>query len=233
MMKALLTFATLGVATLLIAACSGMSPQDAPTAAPTAQPVASGASEPVLENYRLDLGPDVAVAFVEGLTPEMPEKVAYVTHVPSGSQAILNQDGKVVERHDGRADGPSRLDEVLVEETQMARITAVLADGENARPKPHTISGVPTVRFGGIHYLRRWDPVGKITLADHADLTTGHLGPELYRVAFRLDGYTGPFYHSQDGDAIFLNPGDASLRGQGLRAGVPVGDVRARQADPL
>ena len=34
-----------------------------------------------------------------------------------------------------------------------------------------------------------------------------HLGPELYRIAFRLDGYAGPFYQSQDGDATFLNPG--------------------------
>lgn len=207
MMKALLTFAALGVAALLIAACSGMSPENAPTAAPPPQPVASDASEPVSENYRLDLGPDVAVAFVEGLTPGMSEKVAYVTHVPSGSQAILNQEGKVLERHDGRADGPSRLDAVLGDEAQMARITAVLTNGENASPQPHTITWVRMVKFGGIHYLRRWDLLGKITRADRADLTTEHLGPELYRIAFRLDGYAGPFYRSQDGDATFLNPG--------------------------
>ena len=206
-MKALLTFAALGVAALLIAACSGMSPENAPTATAPPQPVASGAAEPVSENYRLDLGPDVAVAFVEGLTPEMSEKVAYVTHVPSGSQVILNQEGKVLERHDGRADGPSRLDASLGDEAQMARITAVLTNGENARPQPHTISWVPMVKFDGIQYMRRWDLVGKITRADHADLTEDHLGPELYRTAFRLDGYAGPFYRSQDGDATFLNPG--------------------------
>ena len=89
----------------------------------------------------------------------------------------------------------------------MARITAVLTNGEDASPQPHTIGWVPVVKFGGIHYLRRWNPVGKITRADHADLTTEHLGPELYRVAFRLDGYAGPFYRSQDGDASYLNPG--------------------------
>jgi hypothetical protein len=197
MMKAFLTCAALWVAVFLQAACSGIPPQ----------PVASGASEPVSENYRLDLGPDVAVAFVEGLTPGMSEKVAFVTHVPSGSQAILNQEGKVLERHDGRADGPTRLDAVLGDEGQMARITAVLTNGGDASPQPHTITWVPMVRFGGIHYLRRWDLVGKITRADRADLTTDHLGPELYRVAFRLDGYAGPLYNSQDGDATFLNPG--------------------------
>lgn len=89
----------------------------------------------------------------------------------------------------------------------MARITAVLTNGENARPQPHTIGWVPMVKFGGIQYMRRWDPVGKITRADLADLAMEHLGPELYRVAFRLDGYAGPFYRSQDGDATFLDPG--------------------------
>ena len=33
------------------------------------------------------------------------------------------------------------------------------------------------------------------------------LGPELYRVAFRGDGYAGAFHHWQDGDATYLNPG--------------------------
>lgn len=187
-MKALLTFATLGVTAFLLAACSAMPP-------------------PVLDNYRLDLGSDLAVAFVEGLTPEMSEKVAYVTHVPSGSQAILNRDGRVLERHDGRADGRSRLDEVLGDEGQMPRIMAVLTNGGDASPQPHTITWVPMVKFDGIQYMRRRNPVGKITRADHADLTTEHLGPELYRVAFRLDGYAGPFYRSLDGDATFLNPG--------------------------
>ena len=161
----------------------------------------------VSENYRLDLGSDVTVAFVEGLTPEMSKKVAYVTHVPSGSQAILNQDGMVAERHDGRDDGPSRLDGVLDDEAEIARITAVLTNGEDASPKPHAISWVPGVKFDGIQYLQQSDLVGKVPRDDPRDLTVEHLGPELYRIAFRLDGYAGPFYHSQDGDATFLNPG--------------------------
>ncbi len=207
MMKLFLTFAVLGAAALLLAACGAMPPRDAPPATSAPQPSAPGASEAVSENYRLDLEFDVVVTFVEGLTSEMPEKVAYVTHVPSGSQAILNRNGMVLERHDGRGDGSSRLDAVLGDEGQMARITAVLTNGEDASPKPHTIGWVPVVKFSSIQYMRRWNLVGKITRADHADLTEKHLGPELYRIAFRLDGYAGPFYRSQDGDATYLNPG--------------------------
>ena len=209
MMKSFLTFAVLGVAVFLLAACGTMPPQDAPTATSPPQATAPRASEAVSENLRLDLGSGVVVAFVEGLTPEMSEKVAYVTHVPSGSQAILDGDGDgaIAHRQDGQADGPSRLDVVLNDGEVMARITAVLTNGEDASPQPHTISWVPMVKFDGIHYVRRWNQVGKTTRADQADLTQKHLGPELYRIAFRLDGYAGPFYGSQDGDATFLNPG--------------------------
>ncbi len=145
----------------------------------------------------------MVVAFVNGLTPEMSEKVAYITHVPSGSQAVVDRDGKVIHRHDGRADGPRRLDAVLDDETTMARITAVLANDEDARPGHHTIGWVPMVKFGGVDYLRRWNVAGQ----DHRDITAEALGPELYRVAFRGDGYAGPYYRYQDGDATYLNPG--------------------------
>ena len=94
-MKSLLRSITLGLAALALTAC-GVFP--------------STWSVPALWPHRLELGSGVVVAFVEGLTPEMSEKVAYVTHVPTGSQAILDREGKVVGRHDGRADGPSRLD---------------------------------------------------------------------------------------------------------------------------
>ena len=207
MTKLFLTLAVLGVSAFPLAACGAMPPRDAPTTTSPPQPTAPRPSEAVSENYRLDLGSDVVVAFVEGLTPEMSEKVAYVTHVSSGSEAILNRNGMVLERHDGRGNGSSRLDAVLGDEGQMARITAVLTNGEDASPKPHTIGWVPVVKFSGIQYMRRWDLVGRITRPDHADLAENHLGPELYRIAFRLDGYAGPFYHSQDGDAAYLNPG--------------------------
>ena len=57
-------------------------------------------------------------------------KVAYVTHVLSGSRAILGIDGTVVERHHGGAGGPSRFKDVLSGEAAMSRIVASLTDGE-------------------------------------------------------------------------------------------------------
>ncbi len=160
--------------------------------------------EPASENYRLDLGPGMVAAFVEGLTPEMTEKVAYVTHVPTGTQAILNREGQVIHRHDGRADGPSRLDALLGDRTAMAPIMDGLNNGQDVRPREHTISWIPMVQFSEIHFVRRqWNA------ASHGgrDLGSEDLGPELYRVAFRGDGYAGAFHHWQDGDATYLNPG--------------------------
>ena len=139
MTKLFLTLAVLGVPAFLLAACDAMPPREAPTTTSPPQPTAPGASEAVSGNYRLDLGSDVVVAFVEGLTPQMSGKVAHVTHVSSGSQAILNRNGMVLERHDGRGNGSSRLDAVLGDEGHLARITAVLTNGEDASPQTHTI----------------------------------------------------------------------------------------------
>ena len=68
---------------------------------------------PPLQRLGLDLGDGVVVALMKGLSPDMSDKVAYVTHVPSGSQAVLDRDGQVIDRHDGWDDGPDRLDAVL------------------------------------------------------------------------------------------------------------------------
>ena len=144
-MKSVLRTVGLGFAALVLTACAGMPSDGVPTTAPA--PAGWGTPEPASETHRLDLSPGVVVAFVEGLTPEMSEKVAYVTHVPSGSQAIVDGDGKVVQRHDGRLDGRDRLDAVLNDGDAMARILEGLTNGEDARPQPHTISWVPMVKF--------------------------------------------------------------------------------------
>ena len=137
----------------------------------------------------------------------MPEKVAYVTHVPTGSQVVLDAVGNVVGRHDGRADGPKLLDSILDNDAAMARILEGLTNEADVSPRPHTISWVPMVKFGGVHYLRQWDLIGKLAHEEAQVLTAEDLGPEIYRVAFRGDGYAGPWYRYQDGDATFLNPG--------------------------
>ena len=70
---------------LLVAACGGVESPSTPTATPSPLLPGSITPMPASERYRLDLGAGVVVAFVEGLSPESPDKVAYVTHVPSGS----------------------------------------------------------------------------------------------------------------------------------------------------
>ena len=137
----------------------------------------------------------------------MPGKVAYVTHVPTGTQVVLDIAGNVIDRHDGRADGPNLLDSILDDDAAMARILEGLTNDADVSPRPHTVSRVPMVKFGGVHYLRQWALVGKLAHDEGQDFTAEDLGQELYRVAFRGHGYAGPWYRYQDGDATFLNPG--------------------------
>ena len=192
----------------LLTACSVTQSTVAPTSTPSPMLPGSVTPEPASETYRLDLGPGLVVAFVEGLTPEMPEKVAYVTHVPSGTQAILNREGQLIHRHDGRADGPGRLDALLGDRTAMARVMEGLNNGEEVRPREHTISWIPMMQFAGIHFLRLgWNVAGQGTREGARHPGMEDLGPELHRVAFRGDAYAGAFHRYQDGDATNLNPG--------------------------
>ena len=178
-----------------------------PTTTPTPQLPGSIKPVPASESYRLDLGGGVVVAFVESSSPEMPDKVAYVTHVPSGSQAMLDRDGQIIDRHDGRGDGPGRLDAVLEDGAEMDRILKGLKSDEDVRPRETVIDWVPLIQFGGIDYLARWRLAGQATREGDRDLTAEDLGPELYRIAFRGDGYVGADYRYQDGDSTYLNPG--------------------------
>ena len=191
-MKLLLYAASLGLVVIALSACGGM-----PAPAPWSDSAAN----------RLELGSGVVATFVEGLTPEMPGRVAYITHVASGSQAILDSEGRVVQRHDGRADGAGRLDAVLSDGATVALVMQRLTNGGDLSPRPHTIGWVPLRQFGGNQYVRKWHPAGEGNLRDDRDLAVEDLGPELYRVAYRGSGYAGPYYRYQDGDSTHLNPG--------------------------
>ena len=177
-----------------------------PTATPSPKFPGSITPVPASETYRLDLGPGVVVAFVEGLSPDMPDKVAYVTHVPSGSQAVLDRDGQVIDRHDGRGDGPSHLDAVLQDRAAKDRIMEGLKSDEDVRPRETLAEWAHSVQFGGITYLAKGSWFGSMIANGERAMTADDLGPELYRVAFRGDGYVGS-YRYQDGDATYLNPG--------------------------
>ncbi len=191
-MKSLLNAVSLGLVVIALSACAGM-----PGPAPWSDSAAN----------RLELGSGVVATFVEGLTPEMPGRVAYITHVASGSQAILDSEGRVVQRHDGRADGANRLDTVLSDGPTVALVVQRLTNGGDLSPRPHTIGWVPLVQFGGIQYVRKSRSTGEENVRYDRDLAVEDLGPELYRVAFRGDGYADSEYRYQDGDSTHLNPG--------------------------
>ena len=205
-----------------------------PTATPTPQLPGPITAMPAPESYRLDLDDGIVVAFVEGLSPEYSGRVAYVTHVPSGSQLVLDRYGQVVDRHDGREDGPDRLDGVLADDVAMEHIIERLQSDEDARPHESAADWVHSVQFDGITYLAKESLGGSIITEGERALAIEDLGPELYRVAFRIDGYGG--YAHRDGDATYLNPGTLvySVKGYAPEfrlAALEDGNVRLFEAD--
>ncbi len=181
--------------------------EEMPTLTPTPKLPGSITPVSVSERYRLDLGEGVVVAFVEGQSPEFPDKVAYVTHVPSGSQLVLDRHGRIIERHHGRDDGPGRLDAVLADPGAMGPIMGGLQSDEEARPSEADIYWANSIRFGGITYLTHWMRAGARYGEEERSLSIEDLGPEMFRVAFKADGSVGPSYRYQDGDATYLSPG--------------------------
>lgn len=196
--------------TILVAGCVGAGSDSAPT------------------TDRLDLGDGVVVAFVEDSSnlPEFPDKVAYVTHVPSGSQVVLDSNGQAIVRHDGRGDGPGRFDAVLADEASMERITEGLQSEETTGPGVARTLWVHSFVFGGIIYQGVGEP---ITPGGENALSAKDLGSMLYRVAFRGDGHVGSGYRYQDGDATYLNPGTPVYEVKGyaprFRLGTLMGDA--------
>ena len=184
----------------------GAQTQQMPTPTATPTPLIPGSITPVpaSETYRLDLGPGVVVAFVEGLSPKFSGKVAYVTHVPTGSQLVLDPEGEIIDRHDGRDDGPDRLDAVLADHATVDRIVEGLQGDDDLRPRETVAEWAHSVQFGGITYLAKGSWFGPIITEGERALTIEDLGSEIYRVAFRIEGYSGSH---QDGDATYLNPG--------------------------
>ena len=214
----------LAIVLLLVAACgdvestptatatqkspgAGSQTQQIPTPTATPSPKLPGSITPVpaSERYRLDLGVGVVVAFVEDLSTKFLGKIAYVTHVPTGSQLVLDPDGEIIDRHDGRDDGPDRLDAVLADQATVDRIVEGLKGDGDLQPRQTAADWAHSIQFGGITYLAKGSLGGPIITERERALTTEDLGSELYRVAFRIEGYSG--YPHLDGDATYLNPG--------------------------
>ena len=89
----------------------------APT--PTPEPLPTGTTARAPDHVRLDLDDGIVVAFADDSSLG---RIAYVTHVPSGAQAVLDAEGTVIERHGSPGWDSGLLDVVLGDVDAMVRI---------------------------------------------------------------------------------------------------------------
>ena len=194
-------------------------PQPLPTAIPTSMPqplpttVSTSTPQPLPtavvssapEHVKLTLAYGIVVAFADDLSLG---RIAYVTHVPSGAQAVLDTQGKIIDRHYSSGADDEVLDVVLAEVESMARIRKGLGY-EGSLPRNPIADWIDLIRFDGVTYYRRARKGSGISNEEER-LNQSQLGPLLYRVAFSLDSNLLPSgYQIQDGDAAYLQPGTA------------------------
>ena len=197
------------------AAAATSTPLPHPTQTPSPPPTDSSTAG-IPEHVRLDLEDGIVVAFAED--PSL-GRVAYVTHVPSGAQAVLDANGNLV-RESLSNNAGSTLSGVLSDRSATERIKKGLSfDGP--LPRNPIADWINLIRFNGITY----------SFKTNHSLDQSHLGDILYRVAFNLDANLIPAaYQVQDGDATYLALGttvhsvDGYDPSQGLAAFVN-GDV--------
>ena len=183
-----------------------------PTPTPTPEPIMPSSASKVPEHIRLDLDNGVVVAFADDPNRG---RIAYVTHVRSGAQAVLDREGKVLERHDSPVVDGDLLDATLKDGDSMKRIRRGLGH-EGALIRDPITTWVDVFHFGGASYGRaskRGDSVSN----GERELDQSDLGLVVYRVAFCLScNIELPMgYRAQDGDASLLQPGTAihSIKG--------------------
>ena len=97
----------------------------------------------------------------------------------------------------------------------MEHIMGGLRSDEDARPRESAADWLHSVQFDGITYMAKGGWGGHIITEGERALTIEDLGPELYRVAFRIDGYGG--YSHQDGNATYLNPARRFTKSRAIR----------------
>ena len=174
-----------------------------PSSTPQPLPTATQSSAP--EHVRLNLAYGIVVAFADD--PSL-GRVAYVTHVPSGAQAVLDRGGAIIDRDDSSGEDGEVLDVVLADGRSMVRIEKGLRY-EGTLPSNPIADWIDLIRFDGVTYYRRARE-GSGTSNEVERLNQSQLGPLLYRVAFSLDSNLLPSgYQIQDGDAAYLKPGTA------------------------
>ena len=173
-----------------------LAPTVAPTREPTPAPLSVGSASEAPDHVRLDIDDGIVVAFADD--PAL-GRVAYVTHVASGAQVVLDTDGNVTARYDSLGNDGWLLDVALADGDDMARILSGLRYSSTLR-RNAIADWLNLIQFYGVQY----------GLIEERQLDQTQLGPVVYRVAFSLDANLLPIdYQIQDGDAAFLEPGTA------------------------
>ena len=168
---------------------------------PTPEPMQPGTKRTMPPEYvRLDLDPKVVVAFVDD---DDLGRIAYVTHVPSWTQVVLDSESNVLEKHSGSSAGDRALEIALEDAHVMEQIQRGLLSEEDL-PGNAFMDWVNFIRIGGYEY------VSKARRGGGDQVEESRLGEVLYRVAFHVDANLVPGnYRPRDGDAAFLPPGAA------------------------
>ncbi len=170
-------------------------------ATPTPEPLHPGTKRTMPPDHvRLDLDPKVVVAFIDD---DDRGRIAYVTHVPSGTQVALDAESNVFEKHSGSTAGDRAINMALRDADVRERIRRGL-QYEGDLPGNAIMDWVNFIRFGGHEYL------SKARRGGGDQVEESRLGEVLYRVAFHVDANLVPGdYRPRDGDAAFLPPGTA------------------------
>ena len=171
-------------------------PTAVPTSTATPAPFSAGSASKVPEHIRLDLDDGIVVAFADD--PAL-GRIAYVTHVASGSQLVLDAETNVTERYDSPSNYGRLLDLALADSDSMAQVLGGLRY-PGPLPRNPIADWINLIQFSGVQY----------GLNGGRQLDGSQLGPLVYRVAFSLDANLLPNdYQIQDGDAAFLKLGTA------------------------
>ena len=173
------------------------SAKDLPTPTPEPRPFSDDGAKPP-EYVRLDIDNNIVVAFAD----DQPlGRIAYITHVPTGAQAILDKGREVIEKHVGTGEGDAIIEATLSNAAAMSRIQIGLLYEEDL-PGNGFMDWVNSIRFDGISY------VSNAMRGGGGHFHESQLGPVLYRVAFHVDANFVPgSYRIRDGDATHLPPG--------------------------
>ncbi len=177
-----------------------------PVPTSTPEPLLPGGTSRAPDHVRLDLDDGVVVAFAAD--PSL-GRIAYVTHVPSGAQVVLDREGKVIERHDPPGVDSDLLDATLEDSDAMTKIRRGL-QYEGVLVRDPIRSWINAIHFEGASYYPASEGADGVATGE-VELDRSELGPVIYWVAFclscNIDLPMG--YQVQDGDATLLDPGTA------------------------